>query len=70
MLFINFSGWLVGTKQLHFILILSSTGPMELYQHPLTTSNEYGWWLKNGAPHREEWVQSERHAHVNSEMTS
>ena len=52
--------------QLQFILILSLTGPLELYQHPLTTSNEYGWWLKNGAPHKEE---SERRAHVNSEMT-
>ena len=44
-------------------------GPTELYQHPLTTSSEYGWWLKDGSPHREQWAQSERHVYVNSEMT-
>jgi len=46
-----------------------SLGPTELYHHPLTTSQEYGWWMKHGTPQKEKWAQSERHAHVNSEMT-
>ena len=45
------------------------TGPTDLYQQPLTTSQMFGWWVKNGHPEKEPWAQSERHAHVNSEMT-
>ena len=45
------------------------SGPSDLYQHPVTTSHSYGWWMKHGRPEKEDWSLGERRAHVNSEMT-
>ena len=47
----------------------SPQGPMDVYHHPLTTSQMYGWWMSHGQPHRQDWAQGPRHVHVNSEMT-
>ncbi|EDV20016.1 hypothetical protein TrispH2_003526 [Trichoplax sp. H2] len=44
----------------------SLLGPKEVYQTPMTTSQEYGWHDNN---EKEPWMQSKRHVHVNSEMT-
>lgn len=49
--------------------VFDDLGPTDLYQLPVATSHEYGWWMKDGSPQKEKWTQSERHAHVNSEMT-
>eukprot|EP00116_Pleurobrachia_bachei_P017678 sb/3477940/ len=44
-------------------------GPIDLHRNPVSTSNDYGWWQKEGnSP--PQWARSARHAHVNSEMTS
>ena len=47
------------------------TGPTDQYNHTLTTSQMYGWWMKDthDSPQKKEWAQCERHAHVNSQMT-
>ena len=47
----------------------SPQGPMDLYHHPLTTSQMYGWWMSHGQPHTQDWAQAPKHVHVNSEMT-
>ena len=47
---------------------LPTTGPMDTYSHPITTSQGYGWWIKIGG-HSPGWSKNEAHVHVNSEMT-
>lgn len=41
---------------------------MDIYKQPITTSHDYGWWIKDGG-HAPDWAHTDRHAHVNSEMT-
>lgn len=41
-------------------------GPKDVYQAPMTTSQEYGW---HDGSEKESWMQNKRHVHVNSEMT-
>ncbi len=41
---------------------------MELYRSSLTSSNNYGWWIKETG-HAPKWAEQDRHVHVNSEMT-
>ena len=43
--------------------------PNEIYQKPVTSSHEYGWWKQDGAPENLRWTNVDRHARVNSEMT-
>ena len=58
-------------QALHKVTKVSSlcTGPTDLYQRQLTSSQGYGWWVGTGQPEKQPWAQSERRAHVNSEMT-
>ncbi|XP_019854654.1 PREDICTED: uncharacterized protein LOC109583659 [Amphimedon queenslandica] len=41
-------------------------GPTDIYMYPMTTSQQYGWWMKYDA---RDWPKGEKHVHVNSEMT-
>ena len=49
-------------------IILIIIGPIETYEYPVTTSHNYGWWIKQGG-HAPKWAQNAKHVHVNSEMT-
>jgi hypothetical protein len=44
-------------------------GPNELYNTPITTSMNYGRWMKDGHTKQQSWTHVPRRAHVNSEMT-
>ena len=46
-----------------------SLGPMEVYQHPVATSHQYGWWMRETGDKVPDWASNQRHVHVNSEMT-
>ena len=49
-------------------------GPMDVYKEPVTTTQQYGWWMKQcsegcGQDKPPKWSTNERRVHVNSEMT-
>ena len=51
------------------VFCLLNVGPNELYNTPVTTSMNYGRWMKDGHTKQQSWTHVPRRAHVNSEMT-
>ncbi|XP_064644781.1 sperm microtubule inner protein 11-like [Lineus longissimus] len=50
--------------------IRSPQGPVELYRGRATTSQQYGWWMKEDPIHvNRPWTHVPRKTHQNSEMT-
>ena len=47
---------------------MSTIGPNDIYNKPVTTNMGYGWWMKDGVQ-KEPWTQTERHGSVHSEIT-
>eukprot|EP00794_Sanderia_malayensis_P020195 gene20197-22171_t len=43
--------------------------PNEVYRKQVTSSQNHGWWIQDGAPKTLPWTNVERHSRVNSEMT-
>ncbi len=43
--------------------------PNEIYRKKVTSSQDHGWWIQDGAPKTLPWAHNERHSRVDSEMT-